>query len=188
MICGSSLAMAADTGFYVGMDLGVAQYPNNEELRLPSDVLVTGSGSDLDNEDYAWAVTAGYRFNRYLAVEAGYMDFGEASGLLTSEATAIPAAQFTSATSGPTLALVGAWPLGNWEPYLRVGVLFADTDLSFTGTNATAPFSGRVSDSTEEMFGGLGLAYRFSEHWRARVELTFFNDAATATAGLTYRF
>jgi hypothetical protein len=188
-ICASSFARASDSGFYFGMDLGVTQYPNNEAVHLPSDLLLTGSGSDLDNEDYAWAVAAGYRFNRYVAVEAGYMDLGETSGSLADEANAIPAvARFSLATSGPTLALVGTWPLGNWEPYLRVGILFADTDLSFSGSSATAPFSGRASERTEEMFGGIGLGYRVSEHWRARVELTFFNDAATATTGFTYRF
>lgn len=173
-ICAPSFAWAADSGFYVGADLGVAQYPDNE---------------DLDNEDHAWAVTAGYRFNRYVAVEAGYMDLGETSGFLADGATATPAvARFSFASSGPTLALVGTWPLGNWEPYVRVGVFFADTDLSFSGLSATAPFSGRTSDSTEEMFGGIGLGYRFSERWRARVELAFFDDAAAATVGVTYRF
>jgi len=187
-ICANSVAGAADSGFYVKADLGVAQYPNNEEVRLPSGVLLTGSGSDLDNEDYAWAVSAGYRFNRYIAVEAGFIDFGETSGLL-SDAIGTPAsARFSLATSGPTLALVGTWPLGNWEPYLRLGVLFADTELSFSATSPSAPFSERVSDHTEEMFGGIGLAYRFSERWRGSIELSFFDDAAAATIGLTNRF
>lgn len=189
MICGSAGTWAADSGFYFGADLGVTQYPNNETVHLPTGVALTGSGSDLDNEDYAWAVTAGYSFNRYVAVEAGYIDFGETSGSLANEAIAAPAvARFSSATTGPTLALVGTLPLGKWEPYLRVGVFFADTDLSFSGNTAIAPFSGRVSDHSEEMFGGIGLAYRFNEHWRAKVELAFFNDAATATTGFTYRF
>jgi len=188
-LCASSFAWAADSGFYVGADLGIAQFPNNEDLQLPSGVVLRGSGSNLDNEDYAWAVTAGYRFNPYVAVEAGYLDLGETSGLLADGTGATPAvARFSFATSGPTLALVGTWPLGSWEPYLRFGVFFADTDLSFSALSAAAPFSGRTSDSSEEVFGGIGLGYRFSERWRARVELAFFDDAATATVGFTYRF
>ena len=180
-------ALAADTGFYVGLDLGLSQYPNNEEVRVAPDLVLLGSGSSLDHEDTAWGVRAGYQVNSYFAVEAGYIDLGESSGTLAS-GTPGSSARFTLSGSGPTLALVGKWPLGKWEPYLRLGVLFADTELSFRGTDGVNVLAGTVSDSTEEVFGGLGIGYRFNERWRAQAELTFFEDASTATVGFSYRF
>jgi OOP family OmpA-OmpF porin len=182
-------ALASDSGFYAGLDLGVSQYPNNEEVRAPSGLVVLGSGSSLDHEDTAWGVRAGYQLNPYFAVEAGYLDTGDSSGTLASNTPGNSArARFTLSSSGPTLAFVGKWPLGNWEPYLRLGVLFADTELSFRGTDGATVLAGTVSDSTEEVFGGLGIGYRFSERWRAQAELTFFDDVSTATVGFTYGF
>jgi Outer membrane protein beta-barrel domain len=182
-------ALASDTGFYVGLDLGLSQYPDNEALRLSPDLVLSGSGSSLNDEDTAWGVRAGYQLNPYFAVEAGYLDLGESSGTLVSGAPGGSAfSTFTLSAAGPTLAFVGKWPLGKWEPYLRLGVLFADTELSFRGTDGTTVLAGTVSDSTEEVFGGLGIAYRFNERWRARAELTFLDDVSTATVGLTYRF
>jgi OmpA-OmpF porin, OOP family len=182
-------ALASDTGFYVGLDLGVSQYPDNEEVRAPSGLVLLGSGSSLDHEDTAWGVRAGYQLNRYFAVEAGYLDTGESTGTLASNTPGSSArARFTLSSSGPTLAFVGKWPLGKWEPYLRLGVLFADTDLSFRGIDGTSALAGTVSESTEEMFGGLGIGYRFTERWHAQAEVTFFDDVSTATIGFTYRF
>jgi OmpA-OmpF porin, OOP family len=181
-------ALASDTGFYVGLDLGVSQYPNNEEVRAVGLVL-SGSGSSLDHEDTAWGVRAGYQLNPYFAVEAGYLDTGDSSGTLASNTPGSSArARFTLSSSGPTLAFVGKWPLGKWEPYLRLGVLFADTELSFRGTDGTTVLAGTVSENTEEVFGGLGIGYRFTERWHAQAELTFFDDVSTATVGFTYRF
>ena len=178
--------LASDTGFYVGLDLGLSQYPNNEEVRVAPDLVLLGSGSSLDHEDTAWGVRAGYQLNSYFAVEAGYIDLARAQEL--SQAVRGSSARFTLSGSGPTLALVGKWPLGSWEPYLRLGVFFADTELSFRGTDGTNVLAGTVSDSTEEVFGGLGIGYRFNEQWRAQAELTFFDDASTATVGFSYRF
>ena len=182
-------AVASDTGFYVGLDFGLSQYPNNEELRVSPDLVLLASGSSLNDEDTAWGVRAGYQLNSYFAVEAGYLDLGESSGTLASSTPGSSAlSTFTLSGAGPTLALVGKWPLGDWEPYLRLGVLFADTELSFRGTDGADVLTGTVSDSTEEVFGGLGIGYRFNERWRAQAELTFFDDVSTATVGFAYGF
>jgi len=181
-------ALASDTGFYVGLDLGLSQYPDNEELRVAPDLVLFGSGSSLNNEDTAWSIRAGYQLNPYFAVEAGYLDLGESSGTLTSGVPGSGPSTFAYSAAGPTLAVVGKWPLGNWEPYVRLGVLFADTELSFRGTDGTAVLAGTVSDSSEEVFGGFGIAYRFNERWRAQVELSFLDDVSAATLGFAYRF
>ena len=184
-----SSAVAADERFYVGFDLGVSRFSKEEVVAVSPDLVLSTSGSAFDNDDVAWALTAGYRINERFAVEVGYLDLGESAGTLSGGTTAVPAfASFNLSGSGITVAGVASWQFGNWEPYLRLGALFAQTELTFSGANGPAAFSGRTSDRSTDPFGGLGLAYRFNEHWRGKVELTFFDDAATATIGFAYRF
>ena len=108
---------------------------------------------------------------------------------LSGGTTTVPAfASFNLSGSGITVAGVASWQFGNWEPYLRLGALFTETELTFSGANGPAAFNGRTTDRSTDPFAGLGLAYRFNEHWRGKAELTSFDDAATATIGFAYRF
>jgi hypothetical protein len=66
-------------------DLGWAFTPQSVAWRLsPTDVL-TGSG--YHDHDVAWTVAAGFRFNRYVGVEAGCVDLGQNSGALLAATT-----------------------------------------------------------------------------------------------------
>ena len=184
-----SLARADDQPCYVGFDLGVSRYSKEEAVRVSPDLALSTSGSSLDNDDTTWALTAGYRFNERFAVEVGYVDLGESAGTLRGGTTTVPAfASIERSGSGFTVAGVATWQFGNWEPYLRLGVLFTETELTFSGANGSAAFSGKSTDRSTDPFGGLGLAYRFNDRWRAKTELTFYDDAATATIGFAYRF
>src|SRR5688572_2074835 len=56
-----SLALAADERFYVGFDLGVSRFSKDEVITVSPDLVLSTSGSSLDNDDVAWALIAGYR-------------------------------------------------------------------------------------------------------------------------------
>jgi hypothetical protein len=47
--------------------------------------------SRSDNVDFAWAIDVGYRLNRYFALQASYVDLGEASGPVTNENSSVVA-------------------------------------------------------------------------------------------------
>lgn len=73
-------AQAADNGFYVGGGVSKAKIDD-----------ILGSGSDLDIDDTAWKVIAGFRPLDLVAVEANYMDLGSETvrlGPLNAEADA----------------------------------------------------------------------------------------------------
>jgi len=58
-------AQAADNGFYLGAGVSKSKVDN-----------IFGSGSNLDIDDTAWKVIAGFRPIDLVAVEANYMDLG----------------------------------------------------------------------------------------------------------------
>jgi len=131
-----------------------------------------------DDEGTGWNVTAGYRINRYLAVEASYVNLGT---LDATHTVAIPplfgGGSFTFhrelETAGPALTAFGTLPLpAGWQLYARVGVLFADTDLT-TSVNGGSVSSSFDSDS---MTVGAGAQYDWGDHWAARLEFQRTSD------------
>ena len=124
-----------------------------------------------DDEATAWTVTAGYRFNRYLAVEASYVNLGTLSATDTLDLSVIGAGSLSFhrelETAGPALTAFGMLPLSDsWQLYARAGMLFADTDLT-TSINGNSRGSSFDSDVTTL---GAGAQYDWGGHWSARLE------------------
>lgn len=125
-----------------------------------------------DDEGTAWSVTAGYRINRYLAVEASYVNLGTLSA--THDIVVPPlfgggTLNFHREleTAGPALTAFGTLPLSaSWQLYARAGMLFADTDLT-TAINGSSNSTSFDSDVTTL---GAGAQYDWGGHWSARLE------------------
>ena len=126
-----------------------------------------------DDEGTAWSVTAGYRVNRYLAVEASYVNLGT---LEATHSLVLPAILGGGTlgfhreleTSGPALAAFGILPLSDsWELYVRAGILFADSEL----TTAINGNSNTISFDSEATTLGAGAQFDWGGHWSARLEL-----------------
>lgn len=126
-----------------------------------------------DDEGTAWSVTAGYRVNRYLAVEASYVNLGT---LEATRSIVLPLILGGGTlgfhreleTSGPALAAFGILPLSDsWELYVRAGILFADSEL----TTAINGNSNKTSFDSEATTLGAGAQFDWGGHWSARLEL-----------------
>ncbi len=137
-----------ESGFYVGAGLG----------RASTDLNSGGiSGDDRDN---AWKGFGGYQFNRYFAVEGGYLDLGRASvagtgGTLSSDSTAWQASLVGSLPLGQQFALIG-----------KVGVARTETDTISTIGGTPVAANDRNTDPTY----GLGLRYDFTKAFGVRGE------------------
>lgn len=125
-----------------------------------------------DDQGTAWSVTAGYRFNRYLAVEASYVNLGT---LETTHSIFLPPFlgggsvpfQRELETDGPAITAFGMLPLSDsWELYVRAGMLFADSELT-TAINGNARSTSFDSESTTL---GVGAQYDWAGNWSARLE------------------
>jgi OmpA-OmpF porin, OOP family len=177
-------AQAADeSGFVLGTRLGVARYPAAQTLGSGPDQL---HGRRSDHVDFAWAVDVGYRFNRYFAMEASYVDLGEASGSVRNDGSSAVA---QAAVEGAALAFIGSWPLDRWELYAIVGVFFNDTTSSVSGDVQGTPFSECASGEDEDTILGAGVAYRVTDAARLKLDITSFNrvgqSETTGRQGIT---
>jgi OOP family OmpA-OmpF porin len=129
-------AHAEDHGLYSGVGMGQSHDK--------------GSYKDRDN---AFSVFAGYDFNRYLGVEAGYADLGklEYTGHTPLEASA------------PYLVAVGKLPLTEKVAlYAKAGVNRWNLD------NANPALTGTADDSGTDATYGLGVQYRINDRFALR--------------------
>jgi OmpA-OmpF porin, OOP family len=168
----SSSASAQDTevepGFYLGA--GITQ------SRWDADNFDVG---DLDDEDNSWKAIAGYRFHPNFAVEANYIDFGEASAPATP-----PAARFDAEAKGFALYAVGTVPISMVDLYAKAGAARIDGEGRFGDL-------GFQDDATEFAYGaGIRLRLqKFGIHAEyEKFDTDVVGDLDLITLGATYSF
>ena len=177
----ATATLAADSGFYFGISGGLATFdlPSKGSIDewFEDDGLALESSS-LDDDDTAWGLQVGYRWNSYVAAEVGYVNFG------TAEYRATPAGSngelsLRARSSGPTLAVLGMLPLGErFDLHARAGVYFADTRLRVRAEDYDTGdvLSEEVKPSSENPFVGLGAAWNINDSYSLRVEYQRFFD------------
>jgi hypothetical protein len=166
-----SVAQAADNGFYLGAGVSDAKIDD-----------VFGSGSDLDLDNTAWKIIAGFRPLDHFAVEANYMDLGDEERSFGLGSVRSSAKAFGAYAVGflpipvPFLDIYGKAGLARW-----------DVDGSSSGV-ALVNFSDH---GTEFAWGG-GAQVRFGS-LAGRLEYDHFDIDNTDgldmyTLGLTWTF
>lgn len=144
-----------------------------------------------DRSTTAWRVAAGYRFNRIVAVEAFYFDFGRARSSTPSLDGQL------RGTAAGAQALVG-WQFGAFDVAGKLGLASVRSDFR------PAPTSFDVATNTRhtELIGGLMGAYRFTPNVALRMDLdivtvaldsngVFYSrgsDVVTVLLGAMFRF
>jgi OOP family OmpA-OmpF porin len=214
-LCAAQPALAGETGFYVGADVGQMSVDVDKgdiDSALMDGLFFEGlffdGTSDVDDSDTTFGFTVGYQFMPYFAVEGQYLDLGEAkysaSGDIYDEfekflGTADIA--ITQDSSGFALSALGILPIQEvWEVYARLGMYFGDTEAKVSvAVDGVAPDSMSDSKSEEEFFYGIGGGFTFNETWNIRAEYTIFQDIGDDellgetdldrfVIGLNYRF
>jgi long-subunit fatty acid transport protein len=187
-------AVADDHGFYMGVDAGVASYPNDVRLRLNGTAYERESSKGTD---FAWSFAAGYRFNRYLALEAGFADLGHAeTKLVTKTDPNTSRGDVKLSARGKTLALLTHIPIGNWDSYFKVGAM-----QSIFGTEVRAKVDGDEfqrswQNEDTRVLLGVGTRYAFTEQWAVSFALDYYvkmggpltASVASPRIGIAYRF
>jgi OmpA-OmpF porin, OOP family len=173
------LALAGDaagdeSGLYVSAGLGQAEMRDKSGLGQ----LVV----DEDKNDLSWTLGLGYRFNRYIALDLGYVDLGEVEADLVSRGSVEFSGRNSFAAEGATLGLVGMVPIGRWEPYVKAGMLFSKTVSRFDGQFFGDPITQRSDNDAEDPFYGAGLRYGVTEPLRIYLDVTYCDEVGGKTS------
>jgi OmpA-OmpF porin, OOP family len=194
-LCGATVSVAsADEmmGWYFGASGGQSQVDlSKDELDglvvesfNDAGLIVVSGSSSLDDSDTAFSVFGGYRLSQYFAVEAGYQDLG-AAAYRSSGTLALPGFPGTVPatlnidfeSSGFTLAGVGAIPMGDaFDLHGRLGILFADTEITESGATTGFSDSETFSASSQEVFYGVGAGFHFGGNWSISFDYQLFKD------------
>jgi hypothetical protein len=177
----SGTALADDAGIYISAAGGIAQSPENVALGVPGVALLSGTA---DGSDPSFGFGIGYRFNRNVSLDLGYVDLGAVEADIADLSGRSDArGSFTFAADGVALSLLGSFPIGNWEPYVKAGVLFSETQLSYSGSMSGTPFSGRVTNKEEDALYGVGVRYALLERFKIYLDATYLMDVGGEGGG-----
>lgn len=175
----ASAHSAGESGLYIGASGGVsnADISANQLDDAIRDMNFEDSNSDVDDKDAAWKIYGGYRFNRYLALEAAYVDLGESD--ITTRTTN-PTAKVKGEVEADGISLQGIVRLPATDVFgvfVKAGAFRWDVESDYRLSQDGASVSHRSEDAT-----GTGLTYGagFSVEWgngvAFRAEWEHFDD------------
>lgn len=188
LVAGS--ASADDRGFYAGAGVGWSQMSVPKSKATDSFIYAFNEvgypleswSAKTDESDIMWSAFAGYKFMKYLAIEAGYLDTGTAS--YTGQGTtlvfdtelgdyvAVPVkGNIDWHATGWQASVLGIWPIDdNWEVFGRVGGFYGDVKADLRLSSSDIVGKAHTSGSSTEFLYGVGVDGRFLEDWAARFE------------------
>jgi hypothetical protein len=162
-------------GFYLGGSIG----DFNANLHDPNQV----DNIDLDfGHQDADRLSAGWRFNRFVAVQLDYTDFGESNAAPNQLG-------LRAGSTGWTPAIVGTLPLGPIELFAKAGVLFYNVDFNSDANN----LQGFTSDSGHDSLYGAGIGVTVIKRLNLsaeyeRIHMNQFDDADAVWLNASWRF
>lgn len=153
--------VAGYSQFYLGGGGGQSKYHDIGEVE--SACAAVGASCTSDDTDTGFKLFAGYRFVQYLALEAGYIEMGEA----VANATVPVAANAQLSAKGGYLALLPQIPIGS------TGAIFGRIGVSGVEATLTASGGGRSIDDSSgaaAVVFGAGAEIHLSENVSLRGE------------------
>jgi OOP family OmpA-OmpF porin len=135
------------------------------------------ASSSLDDSTDAWGLQIGYRFNRYVAGEIGFVDLGRGSYVAHYEPSFRYSVRFLS--SGPTLSVLGMLSLTDrFDIHGRAGLFFSDTRVrDRSEERSTGAFeSTEPKSSDKDLTLSVGAAWYINADYSLRLEYTRFLD------------
>jgi OOP family OmpA-OmpF porin len=173
-----AIAKEPALGFYVGAGAGVSSFRGDYASQVDQAYAGTGFTVDAatvtDDRDTAWKAYAGWRFHPYGAIEAAWLDFGEAR---THYAIGVP--NIGAATrdgryrlSGAEVSALGIVPLGDRATvYAKAGALFSQLKYDESGPNQFGELgSFSHSDRETKFLWGLGGSFELVDSLAVRIE------------------
>jgi len=149
---------------------------------------VQSLSSTLDDRARSMALLAGYRFNRWLAVEAGLYSLGSfkyaSTGTVSDAGTILPASfDFAYKAKGIVMGGIGTLPLGrNFELRARAGISNTDVRIRYTATVDGDSLTDRFSDSTQDFYYGVGAGFVVWDYYRIGVDYVHYDSLGKSSS------
>jgi OOP family OmpA-OmpF porin len=200
-VIGSPFAVADDSGWYGGVNVGQSR-AKIDDAKITSSLLGAGLNTTSiteNNRDTGYKLYGGYKFNRNFAVEGGYFDLGKFK-FTANTATTVPAGTLDGSIklNGLNLDAVGILPITQrFSAFGRVGLNVAEAKDSFAGTGLVNVLRPNPSKRDTNYKFGAGLQYDFTDSLGMRLEAERYrvNDAVgnkgdvdLVSVGVVYRF
>jgi len=191
----SPAAVAADSGWYGGLNIGLSRASiDDERIRAGLQPRVVTS-IDEDDSDTGYKLLAGRKFNRNFAIEAGYFNLGK-FGYTANMAAGSEIA--TIELQGVNLDAVGILPFGEkFSAFARLGLTYTQAKDTFQGTGAIVVSHSNPSKDEANFKVGLGVQYNFTpalgvrgewERYRVNDAVGNEGDVDMLTVGVVYLF
>jgi len=198
VVIASPLAVAADSGWYIGANAGeaAASIDDGDIIRgLLANGIATTAFSE-DEHHLGFKLFGGYQFNKYFALEGGYFDLGK----FKFRATTIPAGTLSGSieVNGVNFDAVGLLPFNDkFSAFARAGANYAESEDSFRGTGSVIVQDGNRSERDINYKVGVGLQYALTDAFGLRLEAERYRiddavgnkgDIDLFSLGALYRF
>ena len=170
-------ASLAHAGPYATVSIGRASIDaRSSQIRAAViDLGFSNAVTSTDEDDSSVKITAGYRFNDYLALEGGFVDFGDSALRVDTSGPPARVTQDSSADGFLLEALVSA-PIGDRVlVYAKGGAVFWKVDSSFRVLVDGSEFdSWRSSAQGTNWVYGAGASLAVHENLAVRLEYERF--------------
>ena len=169
------------------------------------------TGFSVDDDDTSYSIGLGFDFNRYLALEAGYIDLGEVSASISGSFTGTYQGSPISATGtlstaadsygfylGPQLNIPATDAL---DFYIKAGYLAWDMEATATASGTmtydnivyAGDVTATVDDDGYNPYMGFGLSFDVSNTWAIKADWVRYVDVGdtdidVVAAGVTWKF
>jgi OOP family OmpA-OmpF porin len=194
----SPFAMADDTGWYIGGNVGQSK-AKIDDTKINNTLLGDGFTSDTindSNHDTGYKLFGGYQFNPYFALEGGYYDLGKFGFTANTQPPATLNGNIK--INGVDLDALGFIPFTeHFSAFGRIGMNYSNARDSFSGN---APINVPQPDPGKRALNyklGVGLQYEFTDALAMRLEAERYRiddavgnkgDVDLVSVGLVYRF
>ena len=159
-------AKAEDSGFYVGGGIGQSRQ----------------KFTDFEGKDTSFKLFGGWSFNKYFAVEGGYVNGG-------TQSDSLGGVDLDISNDGFFAEGLAKWPLGSVvAPYAKFGYVFYES----TAKLSSGSQSVSESESDSDFIYGGGLEFKLGDNLRLRAEYEEVNLPDSAfdnyTLAVTWQF
>ena len=152
-----------------------------------------GFTTTTDDSDTVYKIFVGYQINKSIAIEGGYIDFGDVAGDITASTPGLPGGSTTEITIFDIDGSADAWAVSvvgfinftsGFSGFGKLGIYRWNYNSTIiTPTIGAATETTLESATGTDTYYGIGVQYDFTKSFGVRAEWERYSSAADNTSG-----